>query len=466
MKQPSSTPSALGDPTERLRPYQLQGVHFLTTRSSALLADEMGLGKTVQTAVAIHVGGMKYQRVLIVSPASLCLNWLREIQQWIPSVVARRVTGTMADRLATYRLPIQVLVASYEQIRVDAPYIQGTVTFDLVILDEAQRIKNVNSASNWACRVINRTNSWALSGTPLENSPDDLFGIFRFLSPGALNKGMSIPETHTALQPYFLRRTKSQVLPDLPPMLLREIRLELNGPQRETYQLLWESRAINARGRDGKISAVSMLALLTRLKQVCNFDRPSAQSAKLEALTVVLDNLTSNNEKVIIFSQYVETLQWLSTRIQMPNSVFHGGLTLEERDRALKTFAATEGSTALLISLKAGGVGLNLQEASTVVLFDRWWNPASEAQAIQRAHRFGRSNPLQIVRFLVEDSIEEDIATILSMKEELFDQYINEAPLLESVLSEKELRAILRIGEDSLDRMPAPSSNPPTFHYA
>ena len=396
--------------------------------SSALLADEMGLGKTVQTAVALRSGRRDFRRVLLIAPTSLCLNWQRELETWAPGLAVRRVLGSTEDRAYTYKLPIQVLIASYEQVRRDSQRFHGAVEFDLVIIDEAQRIKNRTSDTSLACRIIPRNRSWALTGTPLENHPSDLAAIFRFLKPRLLQDGMSRPQMHDAMAGHFLRRTKSDVLKDLPPILSREIRLELGSGQRLTYDQAWNERHEYVHGLEPKEMVTNMLALITRLKQICNFDDESGESVKLDVLCSILDGLDGAAGKVLIFSQYVRTLERLSNRVGVPNDIFHGGLSIEKRERVLRTFRESPGPRALLLSLQAGGVGLNLQEASTVILFDRWWNPATEEQAMQRAHRFGRQTPLEVVRFLVEDSVEEKIEEVLGEKRILFDEYIATAP--------------------------------------
>ena len=411
-----------------LRAYQLEGVQFLLQNSSALLADEMGLGKTVQTAVALRSGRRDFRRVLLIAPTSLCLNWQRELERWAPGLAVRRILGSTEDRAYTYKLPIQVLIASYEQVRTDSQRFHGAVEFDLVIVDEAQRIKNRNSDTSLACRIIPRNRSWALTGTPLENHPSDLAAIFRFLKPRLLQDGMSRPQMHDAMAGHFLRRTKSDVLRELPPILSREIRLELGSGQRRTYDQAWSERHEYVHGLEPKEMGANMLALITRLKQICNFDDEGGESVKLDVLRSILDRLDGAAAKVLIFSQYVKTLERLSNRIGVPNDIFHGGLSIEMRERVLRTFRESPGPRALLLSLQAGGVGLNLQEASTVILFDRWWNPATEEQAIQRAHRFGRQTPLEVVRFLVENSVEERIEEVLGEKRILFDEYIAAAP--------------------------------------
>ena len=301
----------------QLRPYQMEGVRFLAARDAALLADEMGLGKTVQTAVALTLTKERLRRVLLITPASLCLNWQRELQRWARELVVRRVIGDSEDRVATYRLPIRVLIASYEQIRSEIHSFEAGLLFDLVILDEAQRIKNASSDTSLACRLIPRKRAWALSGTPLENHPADLISIFRFLKPGLLRQGMSKTEIHERIKSHFLRRTKQAVLSELPPIIVQDLPLELGKGQRRAYNEVWASRFEKVRGEDGRPSSANMLAILTKLKQLCNFDPETGESTKLDALKVLLDSIDQEKKKVLVFSQYVQTLQWISDRLEL-----------------------------------------------------------------------------------------------------------------------------------------------------
>lgn len=432
---PPSAPETLTDPLgERLptpvplRTYQWAGVKFLAESPCALLADEMGLGKTVQTAVALRAALDQpgSGRALVVAPASLILNWVGELAKWAPNLAVRQVTGVARDRAALYQLPIRVLVASYEQIRIDGLQRASEVDFDVVILDEAQRIKNPEATTALACRLLRRRRSWALTGTPLENSVRDIEGVFRFLKPGLLGRGLRRTELHRRIAPYLLRRTKQEVLPELPPIILQDIELELPPGQRAAYEDVWISRQefFDENGGD----AASLLSLFTRLKQICNFEPTSGDSVKLDYLRNLLDDTQASGEKILIFSQYVATLKWLSGHFgALQHGLFTGEMNQADRDAAVRLFETGPGPRALLVSIRAGGVGLNLQAAGHVVLFDRWWNPAVEAQAIQRAHRFGRTLPLHVHRLVVRDSIEERIAAILTTKEELFDQYVNEA---------------------------------------
>ena len=433
-----------------LREYQRSGVAFFLERESALLADEMGLGKTVQTIVAIHALRKlgKCSRALIIVPRSLTCNWEEEFGRWAPEILVRRVMGNQSNRLALYMLPIPVLIATYEQLRIDAEKLNATVNpFDVVVLDEAQRIKNYSSKLNLACSIIPRIRSWALTGTPIENKPDDLVGIFRFVKIGLLAKGLPVREMHVRLKPVFLRRTKAETLPELPPIISQDLHLVLSGSQLESYREIWNNRTNIIRSGSKTRSSVNMLAVITALKKVCNFDRKSKESVKLEALKDILSNLTEPDDKVIVFSQYVESLKLLSSEEKkVPFRLFHGGLNEEERASAIKWFRESNGPSMFLVSIKAGGVGLNLQEASLVVLFDRWWNPAVEQQAIQRAHRFGRQRPLHVIRFLVKGTIEERIDNIVRDKLGTIEQYIDNADNAEiGHFTQEELMDVLQI---------------------
>ncbi len=430
-----------------LHEFQWQGVSFLFRSKGALLADEMGLGKTVQAAVALALlleTSSDVDRALIVVPASLTLNWMAELSTWAPGIAARRLEGDAADRDALYALPIPVLVGSYEQVRSDGIDRIPRGTFDLVVLDEAQRIKDRDSATSLACRLLPRTRSWALSATPLENNLDDIATILGFLDP-RFGPYPTRGRVARKLKDSMLRRRKRDVRSELPPVIIQDVRLELAGQQRARYEALWATRASYVSRQDGDRGA-AMLGLITRLKGICNQDAESGASVKLEALETVVDS-AGDSARILVFSQFVKTLEWVSERLSIQHELLVGAMDMEERRDAMDRFRSGETPRALLVSLRAGGVGLNLGEATHAVLFDRWWNPAVENQAIYRAHRFDRSEPLHVVRFVVCDSVEERIALILDEKAELFDDVVEASTSNSSGFGRAELSRILGLDE-------------------
>lgn len=443
-----------------LHDYQWDGVAFLYRSSAALLADEMGLGKTVQAAVALALllhAQIGVNRAVIVCPASLTLNWMKELATWAPSLTVRRVTGDARAREAYYLLPIPVLVASYEQIRFDGLDRVPLDTFDLVVLDEAQRIKNRNSATAFACRLLPRSRAWALTATPLENAETDIASILSFLDP-SFDRRTSRSRVIDRLESMMLRRRKSEVRSELPPVLLQDLELELSEPQRCAYDDLWLTRAETIREGADDSAGTALLALITRLKILCNFDADSEASSKLDALQAFIEG-AGEDARIIVFSQFVETLKWISARLDFQHELLTGSMSFEARQDVIERFECERAPRALLVSLRAGGVGLNLGEATHVVLFDRWWNPAVEIQAIYRAHRFEREGPLHVVRFLVSDSIEERIAAILERKKHLFDEVVESVESQVRRFTREELLEILDLSPDEVLRR-APDREP------
>ena len=441
-----------------LHDYQWDGVAFLYRSRSALLADEMGLGKTVQASVALALllsGQDDIGRALIVAPASLTTNWISELAIWSPSLTVRRVEGNVGNRQALYRLPIPVLVSSYEQIRQDGLDRIPSNTFDIVILDEVQRAKNKHSATALACRMLPRKRTWALSATPLENDVSDVTAILGFLDP-SVRTDLSGPPLVAALESMMLRRRKRDVRAELPPVIIQDLRLELMPSQRLRYDNLWVSRWKEVKAKSGEDAGMILLNLITRLKMICNFDAATSASSKLHALYQICEG-AGKGARILVFSQFVETLKWVSEKLVLAHGFVTGSMSDDERRAAMHRFRAGSTPRVLLISLRAGGVGLNLGEASHVVVFDRWWNPAVEMQAIYRAHRFDRDEPLQVIRFLVTESIEERIADILDQKNRMFDEVV-EAP--ETVVKQFSVKEMIKILELTTHDVYSVPSNP------
>lgn len=406
--------------------YQYAGIAFLYPRHSAVLADEMGLGKTMQaiTALRLLLRSGEIRTALLICPKPLIHNWQHEFASWAPEIPLLTVAGPQHRRDWLWRRDHHgVLLANYETIVRDEHIIdQSAHRFDLVVLDESQRIKNPNSATAQSCRALRRRRSWALTGTPIENRLDDLVGIFDFLAPGRITAAMKPRRVAREISDFILRRTKDQVLDDLPPKLFRDPELDLTSTQRESYRLAEEDGVLRLTRLGDTATIQHVLELVTRLKQICNFDPATGDSAKLEQLQSDLAEVVASGQKAIVFSQWVTTLQQLAERLQSFRPLqYHGRVPANRRQQVLQQFRDDPDRPLLLLSYGAGGVGLNLQFASYVFLFDRWWNPAVEDQAINRAHRIGSAGPVTVTRFLTTGTIEQRIDEILREKRELFD---------------------------------------------
>ena len=405
-------------------PYQYAGISFLYPRHAAVLADEMGLGKTMQAAIAMRLllHSKEIRSALLICPKPLISNWLREFAVWAPEIPVSVISGSGPQRLwAWQRDEIPVKVVNYESVLRDADLVnRGTISSDLVVLDEAQRIKNPDSSTSRIIRQIRCRRSWALTGTPIENSTDDLIGIFEFVESGLLSRGMSPRRMARLAGDFILRRTKEEVLQDLPPKLFRDAMLELTPEQYASYSLAEDEGVLRLHSIGAEVTIQHVFELVLRLKQICNFDPLTGASSKLERLKADLEEVATSGQKAIVFSQWVHTLERLAQQLpQFRPLQYHGRIPLKAREQAIQNFRERDDHTVLLISYGAGSVGLNLQFSSYVFLFDRWWNPAVEDQAINRAHRIGSAGPVTVTRFVSPGTIEQRIDDILREKREL-----------------------------------------------
>lgn len=413
-------------------PYQLDGVAFLYPRTHAILADEMGLGKTMQaiTTIRLLLHAREARRVLLVCPKPLVTNWQREFALWAPEIPLSVISGDRVRRHWQWQRPEAVVtLANYEILLRDRDVLaEGGLHYDLAVLDEAQRIKNRSSSTSQAVRAVSRSRSWALTGTPIENSLEDLVGIFEFLAPGHLRSEMKPRTMRSAVSDHILRRTKDQVLTDLPPKLFRDAHVELTPEQQETYTGAEEDGVVRLNELGQGLTIQHVFELILRLKQICNFDPVTGASAKMERLAADLEECAASGQKAIVFSQWVQTLSQIKERLAHLNPLeYHGQIPSKRRDGVIDQFKKDSTSNVILMSYGAGSVGLNLQFCNYVFLFDRWWNPAVEDQAINRAHRIGTEGPVTVSRFLTLGTIEERIDQILEEKRELFDTILGDA---------------------------------------
>jgi SNF2 family DNA or RNA helicase len=432
-------------------PYQLEGVAFLMPRHAALLADEMGLGKTIMTILALRLllqAGL-VQRALLVCPKPLVFNWCRELRIWADDLPFEVIGGSLAARRAAWRVssaPFKIV--NYEVLTRDAEIVESDdVRFDLVVLDEAQRIKNRESKTAQAARGLRRSRSWALTGTPIENKPDDLVNLFAFIDPDRIPPETTAKELPALTADCILRRIKEDVVKDMPPKIVQDVALELSPAQRESYNLAETEGVVRLNDMGQTVTVQHVFELVMRLKQICNFDPLTGESSKLEQLTADVAEVAESGRKAIVFSQWVGPLERMATALAPFGPMqYHGKVPQAQRVPILDQFRADPTKHVLLMSYGTGSVGLNLQFANYVFLFDRWWNPAVEDQAINRAHRLGQTGTVFVKRFVTQETIEGRIAEVLERKRRLFEELIaNNGPPASLGLSEEEIFGLFDI---------------------
>ncbi len=406
---------------------------MLLQAPALLLGDEMGLGKTIQAIAALRILCCRQdvRRALIVAPAGVLLQWQDELARWAPELRVICVHGAAGARAWQWRYPAHVTLTSYETLRMDAGSLldgPNGIPWDVVILDEAQKIKNREASLARVCKRLPRGRAWALTGTPLENRTDDVASILEFVT--GVPMPSDGPSLQAALNQHQVRRRKADVLRDLPPKLVTDLALPMPPAQRRAYERA-EADGLVALRELGEVRVEHVLALITRLKQLCNFS-PDGVSAKLDDLRGRLEELVADGHRALIFTQFVND-DYGARRIaaglrRFTPLVYTGELSPHERNALITEFQRGRHG-ALILSLRAGEQGLNLQCASYVFHFDRWWNPALERQAEDRAHRIGQPSPVNVYRYLMADTIEQRIARLLREKEALFARVVETASL-------------------------------------
>ncbi|MCC6508328.1 MAG: DEAD/DEAH box helicase, partial [Pirellulaceae bacterium] len=346
-------------------PYQLEGIAFLFPRETAILADEMGLGKTMQaiTTVRMLLLAGQLRTVLLICPKPLVTNWVREFRQWAPEIPVVVVEGDQAKRQWMWQKgAAPVRIANYELMMRDRDAVDNPDQhFDLVILDEAQRIKNRNGTTAEIVRSIPRSRSWALTGTPIENSVEDLVNIFEFLQPGYLRRDMHLKSISAATRDHILRRTKDKVLTEMPPKMFRDEQLELTAPQQDSYRIAEEEGVVQLNRMGESVTIQHVFELVLRLKQICNFDPATGASCKMERLEADMEEIAASGQKAIVFSQWVETLETIRETLKRFGPLeYHGRIPSAKRDGVIQQFKTDSSKHVILMSYGAGSVGLNL----------------------------------------------------------------------------------------------------------
>ncbi|WP_247943762.1 DEAD/DEAH box helicase [Streptococcus oralis] len=449
-----------------LRDYQEKGVRWLQMLHhygfGGILADDMGLGKTLQTIAFLTSQVTEDSRVLILAPSGLIYNWADEFRKFAPQLDLAVVHGLKANREAILSENHQIYVTSYATFRQDSELYQE-MSFDFLFLDEAQVMKNAQTKIAQSLRQFVVPSVFALSGTPIENHLGELWSIFQIVLPGLLpskKEFMKLPADRVAqfIKPFVMRRKKEEVLTELPDLIEVVYKNELEDQQKAIYLAQLQQmrdRLAQVTDQEFQRSRVEILSGLMRLRQICDtpalfMDDYQGASGKLDSLRDLLLQVADGGHRVLIFSQFKGMLEKIEQELPdlgLTSFKITGSTPAHDRQEMTKAFNQGE-RDAFLISLKAGGVGLNLTGADTVILVDLWWNPAVEAQAIGRAHRMGQEQMVEVYRLITKGTIEEKIQELQEQKKHLVSQVLDGTESRAS-LSLAEIREILGISEAS-----------------
>lgn len=443
-----------------LRKYQKEGFKWLNELSElgfgGILADDMGLGKTIQ--VITFVLSKRSKKTLIITPTSVLYNWKDEFERFAPNVRVGLVHGTKAqrDRMLSEIKKYDVLITTYGTLKNDENEYEK-LQFDYCIIDEGQNIKNPTSKTTLSVKKINSKCNFALTGTPIENNLMELWSIFDFVMPGFLFtkerfkakfiQNKNTEELKSLITPFILRRVKEDVLDELPEKIEKKYLVDMTTKQKSIYKSYVKEIKEKLKSSKGN---TNMLTFITKLREVCLdpfliMDDYNGGSGKINALMELLDNYIAGNKKILVFSQFTSALKNIEKNLEEVgiNYIYlDGSIGSKERGELVKKFNEDPLISVFLISLKAGGVGLNLTSASVVIHFDPWWNPAIENQATDRAHRFGQKNVVEVIKLISKDTIEEKILLLQEDKKEL----------IESLMDEKEMdgKKFKRLSEDEI----------------
>ena len=451
-----------------LRPYQTDGVKWLLTlykySLGGILADDMGLGKTIETIAFINA--IKNNKpILIVSPKSLVFNWISEFNKFAKDIPVYPIIGTVEERSKIIKKikndKFGVYFISYDSLRNEFENLLQ-FTFDVCILDEAQFIKNIHAKKTNAVKQINALHTIALTGTPIENNIYDLWSIFDFLMPHYLLDYEDFKESFESdeeyykivkdkVAPFILRRRKEDVLKDLPEKFEVIVTTEMSPEQRKLYDAFRLKAKEELKSKDGGSHVMEVLSIITRLRQICvdpstfveNF---TGESGKITMLKEIIERRMAEGHRFLIFSQFVSALNIVKEEIEKMGIKYFmitGDTSAKDRLAICNEFNDNEDYKIVLISLKAGGTGLNLVGADIVIHLDPWWNYSAQNQASDRAHRIGQTRTVEVIKLIAENSIEERVVSLQDEKKELVDKVISNDDSSIKKLSIKDLKSIL-----------------------
>lgn len=425
-----------------LRDYQVSGFEFFKTLSDyqfgGILADEMGLGKTIQT-IAFLLSN-KDKKSIVITPTALIYNWKNELEKFAPTLkvgllhAAKSEREKILDNIDNY----DVILTTYTTYKNDIDKYKN-ISFDYCIIDEAQNIKNPDAIITKAIKNVNAKVKFALTGTPIENNLMELWSIFDFIMPGYLynkskfksifgNNDKNIIELKKLIKPFILRRTKKEVITELPDKIEQKIIIDLEKEHKRAYKgyVNLITRKIKENNQDN----ITVFSYLTKLRQLClspelMVKNYQGKNSKLDVLINIIND--SSDEKILVFSQFTKVLEVIGKRLNEENisySYLDGKTSAKDRVKLVEEFN-TNNNKVFLISLKAGGTGLNLTSANIVVHFDPWWNPAVEDQASDRAHRIGQKNVVNVIKLIAKGTAEERVINLQETKKELIEDVIN-----------------------------------------
>lgn len=433
-----------------LRSYQLIGVNYLLSLSEmnfgGILADEMGLGKTIQIiAFLLYKKGKKS---LVVTPTSLIYNWKEEFEKFAPDLKIGIIHGSKSSRnkILENKDEYDILITTYGTIKNDIDFYKSEV-FDYCIIDEAQNIKNPKAQNTKVIKEIKAKVKFALTGTPIENSLVELWSIFDFIMPGYLfdekkfkqkfvnRSEREIDELKSLINPFILRRLKRDVITELPEKIEKKYYVPMTTEQKLAYKNYMKE--VKLKLKTGEDDNITIFSYLTRLRQICqdpilvNKDY-TGDSGKLNVALEIIEEVIKEDNKILVFSQFTSVLKKIEEELNKRNIVskyLDGSTRAKERIRLVSDFNESKESGVFLISLKAGGTGLNLTSAKFVMHMDPWWNPAIEDQATDRAHRIGQKNVVEVIKLIAKDTIEEKVVQLQEEKREIINSVMSDDSL-------------------------------------